>query len=255
LRDEACQALATHLRGIQEALLSVAHQMPATPESPERDRVVRSQLEWAASHLFEAVRELVLVEPAQASAADDASAMTAASTVQVMQGLKGHSEAIAIPEVLGFISSLRKSGVLRVHSRDESFLVELDQGAVVYAQGDNPPSGTLLGEILVTQGALTGVQLEEVLDRESGANSQVLGKRLLEEGLISRQALCIGLAFQVQMLFHRMYGAEDAVFQFDEGVQILEPRDIRLNVTSLLLESARTSDERAWGAAQSRMPA
>ena len=68
------------------------------------------------------------------------------------QGLKGKSQAVAIPEILGFVSSLRKNGVLRINSRDECFLIQLEQGKVVYAQGDNPPQGQLLGEIVGRSG-------------------------------------------------------------------------------------------------------
>jgi len=68
---------------------------------------------------------------------------------------------------------------------------------------------------------------------------------LLAEGLVTKDALCIALAFQVQLMFHRMYVSDDSVFQFDEGLEIVQPEDIRLNVTSLLLESARSTDEQA----------
>ncbi len=160
------------------------------------------------------------------------------------QGLKGHSQAVAIPEILGFVSSLRKNGVLRINSRDECFLIQLEQGKVVYAQGDNPPQGQLLGEILVSQGAITREDLDRALLPDSNEPKK-LGTSLLAEGLVTKEALCIALAFQIQLMFHRMYVSEDSVFQFDEGLEIMQPGDIRLNVTSLLLESARSQDEQA----------
>ena len=46
--------------------------------------------------------------------------------------------------------------------------------------------------------------------------------------------------------FERQDEADDARFRFEEGACLEAPEDdVRLNVTSLLLESARASDERA----------
>ncbi len=237
--------LATHLAGIQRALLSVAKALESQVDA-DTSATVQSQLEWAASHIYEAVLELtgpgdltggtLMPSPVRRALPEQSS--------DLRQGLKGHSQAVAIPEILGFVSSLRKNGVLRINSRDECFLIQLELGKVVYAQGDNPPQGQLLGEVLVSQGAITREALDKALARESN-DPERLGQSLLTEGLVTKDALCIALAFQVQLMFHRMYVSEDSVFQFDEGLEIMQPGDIRLNVTSLLLESARSQDEQA----------
>ena len=231
------EALAVHLEGIHKALRSLARHMESDPDS----EVVRSQLEWSASHLLVAIRGLHGEDTTGTPALERAPSEGPES---LMEGLRGHTTAITIPEILGFVSSLRKSGVLRVHSPREAFLIQLEQGAVVYAQGDNPPRGGRLGEILVRQGALAQADLDRIVEGDS-VNLAVLGRTLLNEGLVTKEALCIALAFQVQLLFHRMFAAKDAAFQFDEGRQMMAPEDIRLNVTSLLLESARSSDEGA----------
>jgi hypothetical protein len=235
------QSLPTHLQGIHKALRSLAQHMAAEKGT----KMVRSQLEWAASHLHAAIREL-RGEVEHPEAASEAAPSTDAPRSGLMDGLRGHTQAITIPEILGFIASLRKSGVLRVRTRDEAFLIQLEQGSVVYAQGDNPPHGQLLGEILVAQGALKQPDLDRVL--QSGASAPgKFGQALIEQGLVSKEALCIALGFQVQYLFHRIFDEQDALFQFDEGMQLMAPEDIRLNVTSLLLESARSTDEELHG--------
>ncbi len=235
MTEQALDSLSVHLEGIHKALRSLARHL----EGQEKGQVVRSQLEWSASHLYAAIREL-RGEVLTTSEAPRENAGT--SKGGLMEGLRGHAQAITIPEILGFVASLRKSGVLRVNSRREAFLIQLEEGAVVYAQGDNPPNGELLGEILVRQGTLTQAELDSVIGRDAN-NLMVLGRTLLNADLVGKEALCIALAFQVQLLFHRMFNEKDAVFQFDEGMQLMEPEDIRLNVTSLLLESARSSDE------------
>lgn len=239
--DGSVQSLASQLSGTRWALLSVAKAMQPL-EHDVKASIIRSQLEWAASHLFAAVKELngdaVLDHHARALETEPDEADSP------MEGLKGHTQAVTIPEILGFVSSMRKSGALTINALDESFLVQLEDGSVVYAQGDAPPPGQLLGDILVDQGAIKRDELEAVLENDSDS-AQILGKTLLERGLITKEQLCIALSYQVQHVFHRMCVAEDAVFQFDEGMHMLSSEDIRLNVTSLLLESARSTDEHA----------
>ena len=76
-------------------------------------------------------------------------------------------------------------------------------------------------------------------------SDQVIGQTLLDMGVVEEQQLSIALSYQVQVLFRRVFSAREVVYQFDEGLRIVPPLDIRLNVTSLLLESARLSDEAA----------
>jgi hypothetical protein len=230
-------ALACHLEGIHEALKALVVHL----ETGRTELVVRSQLEWSVSHLYQAIREIhgtgpqkpVVVEPAAKSTSFEGS---------LMEGLRGHSQAVTVPEILGFVASIRKSGVLRINSDTEAFLIHLRDGTVIYAQGDHPPKGQLLGEILVAQGATTQEQIDQIVERDPVTND-VLGKMMLKQGIVTREALCIALAYQVQCLFHRLFRIEGAVFQFDEGAPPAAADDIRLNVTSLLLESARSNDE------------
>ena len=231
-------ALACHLEGIHEALRALAAHL----QTGRTELVVRSQLEWSVSHLYQAIREIRGTGPLEPKPLEPVGQPLSAFEGSLMEGLRGHSQSVAIPEILGFVSSIRKSGVLRVNSNNEAFLIHLEDGSVVYAQGDNPPKGQLLGEILVAQGALTQDELDSVVDRDPVTND-VLGRTLIRKGVVTKEALCIALAFQVQCLFHRVFQAEGAIFQFDEGGLPLSGDDIRLNVTSLLLESARSTDE------------
>lgn len=229
--------LAKNLESLQGALGGLA-KLLADREGTES---ARSQIEWSASHLFMAIREL----RGEFGPVDQVRKLPAESLEGgLMEGLRGHTRAITIPEVLGFIASLRKSGVLRINSPDEAYMIQLETGSVVYAQGDNPPPGSRLGEILVTEGALSQEALDEFTDG-AGGEPGMLGSQLIARGLVSEEAMRIALCFQVQLLFHRVFEAKDSVFQFDEGQQLRNPGDIRLDVTSLLLESARSSDESA----------
>jgi Domain of unknown function (DUF4388) len=156
--------------------------------------------------------------------------------------ITGHAQVIPISELLGFLSGLRKSGMLWVDTPRESFLLQLQEGAVVYAHGDNPPQGQLLGEILVRNSALPREKLAWALV-ESAAGKDVLGGHLVRKGLIQAEDLTRALAEQAQMIFDRLFGSNDASYQFELGGRLMDSADVRLNVIQLLLESARANDE------------
>lgn len=157
--------------------------------------------------------------------------------------LIGTTRCFAIPEILGLVSSLRKSGVFYAKNKWENFLLEFQNGSVVFAHGDSPPDGLRLGEILVSQGALTSERLMEFLEAHKN-ELDIMGVTLVREGLISEDQLRKAVAFQVQHVVHRMYGSRTASFEFKEGDSVAKSNDVRLNVTQLLLESARSLDER-----------
>ena len=243
LDEEKLERLATQLMGIKQALRTVAKGMKSLESGSPRLRLACSQIEWAASHLQEAVRELEAQDPPPGQDLDCRA--TTRSTLPAAEGLKGHSHAVGIPEVLGFLASLEKSGTLRIHTREENYLIQLEQGSVVYTQGDDPPAGERLGEILLAQGSVEDRDLERAM--ATAPDEQVIGHTFLREGVVDETQLRHALTHQVQLLFRRIFAAQDVSYQFDEGIRIVPPDDIQLNVTSLLLESARLSDEAGRG--------
>jgi hypothetical protein len=246
-------------------------QQPVDPEalanllsSAERDlsRQARERLErgvdaeaWfglveeAVVHLRRTARELGHMPRPATNAArgtrnpEDAVDMSARQACRHADNvLIGHASVASVSEVLGFLSAMGKSGVLWVDVPRESFLVQLKDGAVVYAQGDNPPDGQRLGEILIRQGAVDPEEMALALRGASEAN-EVLGAYLVRAGDVTPAQLSRALAEQAQMIFHRMFGNPDASYHFEDGVRMVDSQDVRLNVIQLLLESARVNDE------------
>jgi len=157
-------------------------------------------------------------------------------------GIQGHSRAVTVPELLSFISSSRKSGVLSVHSESENFLVQLEHGAVVYARGDRMPKKELLGQLLLRCGALRPSELEHTLAHR-GERGEHLGELLYKLEIISNEELTAALTEQIQLLFHRLCKPGDQRFRFFESLRIETRPRVHLNVTHLLLECARVWDE------------
>ncbi len=158
------------------------------------------------------------------------------------EGLQGNSWTIAIPELIGFLSNTRKTGALWVHAPGETFLLQMREGVLVHATSDSTPEGERLGELLVENGALTADELKAFLDQMQAPG--MIGIALFREKRIREEDLIEALTNQVQRLFHRMLNAGHCVFRFQEGAQLLAEHHVRLNVMQLLLETARTFDER-----------
>ena len=162
---------------------------------------------------------------------------------ELSEGLRGYSWAISIPDILGFLKIQSKTGLLTVTLGMEIVTIELEQGELVHAISDNAPLEARLGEILVRQGALSRGHFESFLVHSAPATTKRLGELLEAKGLVTREQLRRALETQVQSLFHRLFEAQNACFTFVEGKPAESDGRIRMDVTSLLLESARHKDE------------
>jgi len=161
--------------------------------------------------------------------------------------LQGSSEAVPIQDLLCFLATTKKSGVLRVEAGDERFLLQLDQGSVVYASGDAPPAGESLSDLLAARGVLSAELLGTLPGRASGEGWS--DRNLVGTSWISRESLSSSLQEQTRLAFFRMCSAGHTRFRFYEGAQIENVVPIRQNAVELLLEYSRTLDEGAGRAA------
>lgn len=152
---------------------------------------------------------------------------------------------LATPDLLAFLCSLRKSGVLFVETADERFTIELVDGDIAHAHSDGAPDAERLGNVLVEHGVLT----HAVLDRLLGESSRLrLGARVLERQLAGRDDLRTALETQIRRLFQRLFTARAHNFVFWEGPCVWGDLSMRLNATMLLLDGARAADEEQRGA-------
>jgi hypothetical protein len=166
-------------------------------------------------------------------------------------GFLGHGTAIPIPELVGFLGSLGVGGILKVSTKKELFFVEFAQGHVVHAEATRAPLGQRLGDLLVAQNAIDRIVLEEVA---AEGIAWKLGRRLLDEGHVTRDQLVRALRTQIQLLFCRLFREVARSFTFWTGPPLCGEIGVRLNSTSLLLEGARASDEAKGASDKSGVP-
>ena len=160
-----------------------------------------------------------------------------------MLTLSGLAESFQTPDLIGFLSAQKKTGVLEIVTADEVFLLELLDGDIVHAQSDHTPTGQRLGDILVDRHSVDRDALEKARKQTPGPR---LGATLVQDGLVSQENLLKALETQIQQLFQRLFNAPMKSFSFWNGPPIYADEKLRLNATSLLLEGARISDEKNW---------
>lgn len=177
--------------------------------------------------------------PAVASL-DLADAASADPSADAKPALCGHSSVLAVPEVLGLLATLHKSGTFSVWNAHDAFRIRLVRGTVVSAQATASAHQLLLGTILVDHGAIAAQTLTEFM--EELAPERRLGDALVEAGLIERTTLESAVQYQAQRVFHAAYALHDAWYRFDVEIDN-SPHERGLSVTHLLLESARMRDE------------
>lgn len=159
--------------------------------------------------------------------------------------LSGRADSIATPDLIGFLSAQRKTGILEVATADETFRLELAGGDVVHAQSDRTPEGQRLGDVLVAQGAIERARLDERAEAaRARAGGPRLGATLVDDGVVTREQLLAALQVQIQQLFQRLFEAQPTGFTFWSGPPVDADEAVRMNATSLLLEGARVCDER-----------
>ena len=192
--------------------------------------VVR-QLERASQYLERSVR--ALRTPGKLS--KDSNELSA-------PGLSGSTTAVPVASLVSFMAEISASGVLRIYGAGETYVLQFDAGYLIYAHGDNPPEGMLLGELLVQQEAVNRTDLLRVLE-EGWKKDETLGGLLVREGYIEQEDLRGALQAQIQNLGGRLFDQEEARFRYYPGEQVIERKDVRMNVMGLLLETARVRDE------------
>jgi len=178
----------------------------------------------------------------EGSALSDPTKQPAGSAPSKSHHLVLHAQGglVPTPDYVAFLSQAQRCGILQVFAEKEVFWIEIDDGDIVHAHSDFAPAGQRLGDILVEQGVLTPIALQELLDSNKG---QRLGTRGVEEQRMTRDDLLRALETQIRRLFHRLFSSTPREFLFWAGPCLLAEQSLRLNANMLLLDSARAADE------------
>lgn len=157
--------------------------------------------------------------------------------------LEGTLKATSLPELLQFLSSGKKSGILTVKSSDKQISLMIQDGKIVNSSSMDRPRK--LGEMLVNRGFIRRSELEQVLaQQKSSATEKLLGELLMENNLVSPEILKEAIRLQLEEEIWELLSWKEGTFQFRQTKDkhfsnIL----VELDIEPFLLEGSRRLDE------------
>jgi hypothetical protein len=155
--------------------------------------------------------------------------------------LNGSLSSFHLPQVLTFLSTTRKSGMLTVTTDARKATFYFDDGALVYA-GSNQEQFRL-GSILLRKKKISQQERERIdalMLREGGR----FGEIAIQNGVMSEDQLRDYLKVQVSEIVYDAFVWEQGTFGFSEGGTVPQHAvTIAIDLPNLIMEGARRIEE------------
>lgn len=150
--------------------------------------------------------------------------------------LQGDFSQLGLPEILDYLRTTAKTGVLLVRNGTITKTVHLKKGVVVFATSNLPEER--FGEMLLKEGRISREQFDAA--SKLVARGKRLGKILVELQAISPKELWNEVRHQVQEISYSILAWDSGSFQFIEGEERTgENITTSLSIPELLLEGLR----------------
>ncbi len=164
--------------------------------------------------------------------------------VQPKAVFTGDLQLFAVPDLLDFLESSRRTGTLVITTEDGIGAVDLHQGRIT---GAASPNGANMGDLLMESGAITEEQLQQaVKHQQSDSPNQLLGTIMVELDLVDHAALREALVKQVKGALLEMVVWTQGRFAFEPDKQEQSgdgDLEIELDTRGVLLDVLRQLDE------------
>lgn len=156
-------------------------------------------------------------------------------------GLSGTLHTFPLGELLQWMGSAGKTGILAVRGERYTKRLFFKGGVIVSTTSDDPTEH--LGQFLLSHGRITEEDLRKGLETQV-RTKVLLGRILIMVGVISEEELRGLLAMKAEETIFSLFFLEDAHFEFtDEGL----PRDLHVTITlqvqDVLLKGLSLIDE------------
>ncbi len=157
--------------------------------------------------------------------------------------LHGDISRIQLPDVLSFISMIRRSGKLALRHKQLERTLIWKEGDIVFATSNS--SEHSLGHFLLRNGKITLAQYEDSKRRVTPQMRH--GKVLVQMGAISPKELWWGVKNQALDIIYSLFEWQEGEFFFFESAKemVSEKIVLQLNTSSVIMEGIRRLDESA----------
>jgi hypothetical protein len=154
--------------------------------------------------------------------------------------LQGSLDSFKLPDVLAFLNSAKKTGMLTLTTDEREAYVFFRAGAVVYAASNQRT--LLLGAILLKKKILTRAQCDAIDDLVLGGGR--FADLVVEQGNLTAEQLDDFLKIQVSEVIYDSFVWKKGSFAFFDGIDLpLHAVTISIDLTNLIMEGARRIEE------------
>ncbi len=168
--------------------------------------------------------------------------------------IEGPLRELGIHDVFQLLDLSRKSGVLRVFSkeRDNEGAVYFDSGTVVAATMKSNPH--LLGTLLENSGKVTAADLARATATQRAGDKRRVGEILVANGVVAARDIDRYMRQQIETVVFDLMSWSEGFFSFAEEPPrpIRKDTAVKVSTESLLMEGARRIDE--WSRMMDRVP-
>jgi tetratricopeptide (TPR) repeat protein len=212
-----------------------------TAETPQRGDSTRPTISNAVQ-----VRDARPADSAHAASAEPAPPASPAPVLG--SGSKavftGDLQLFAVPDLLEFLKSSRRTGTLVITSEGGIGAVHMRQGMIT---GAASPHCVNMGDLLLKMGALTDEQLKDTARHQrEHSPDRLIGSILLERGLVQPQTLQQALADQIKGALLEMVTWTSGRFAFEPDKRSQVESDeitVEVDTQAVLLDVLRQLDE------------
>ena len=155
--------------------------------------------------------------------------------------LQGNLETFKLPDVLSFLHSTQRTGMLTVRLEEKEAYVFFRAGAVVYAASNQ--ENLRLGPLLIRKKKLArekAAEIDDLMLRSGGR----WGDLALQHGALNESDLDDYLKIQVSEVIYDAFVWKSGEFAFYDGID-LPPNAVTISIdlSNLIMEGARRIDE------------
>jgi hypothetical protein len=159
-----------------------------------------------------------------------------------LMALDGSIKDFGLAEIFQLIFMQRKTGLLRLTSKERSATILFENGLIVDASSSERGSIEKIGEILIRANRLNEQQLQEVLKNQEVAKEK-LGRLLSESGLIKSEDVKKALNLQMHEVIFSLFRWKEGDYHFEQKDVHYDPDYPPLNTEFILMEGIRRLDE------------
>ena len=159
------------------------------------------------------------------------------------QILAGQLARFAVPDLLAFLNSAPRTGVLVVESEEQETKIFIREGRPVFATSTREE--LRLGSVLVRAGRLDAGRLEKLLLKHQGGRNRI-GQILMAEKILKPDELASLLKVQVSEVIFDCFRCRDGGFTFyDKVPPPVTAVTLEMQLPNLIMEGLRRIDESA----------